>query len=180
MRSLAGSLILFIAGCATTATDSDQTVLRAACDPRAKCFNQRAVRDFEVLDRTALVVFVGSERCPYLITVDGFFCNLRTSAFISFQDLDGRICNLDRAYIVSGPFSRDDEYCRISRVEPLNDDELVETFASYGILEPLPATGSGQLEVVETPGEQGSDPATEEFPGAPEPAPVTAATPESD
>lgn len=172
MRSLLVSLVLLIAGCATSATERGQAVIRTACDQRSDCFYQRAVRDFKVLDNTSLVVFVGSERCPYLVTVDGFFCNIRMSAFISFRDFDGRICNLDRAYIVGGPFAREDETCQIRAVESLNDDELLETYASYGIVEPLPAIGSGELEVVEAPGEQHSVPATEEFPATAEPAPA--------
>ncbi len=179
MRALLVSLVLVIAGCATTATERGQAVLRPACDPRADCFSQRAVRDFEVLDNTTLVVFVGSERCPYLVTVDGFFCDLRMSAFISFRDFDGRICSLDRSYIVGGPFTAADEYCQIREVESLNDDELLETYASYGVVEPLPAIGSGELEVVETPGNQDTAPATQELPATTAPAPASTTAPES-
>ena len=176
MRSLAVPLVIVIAGCATTATETDQAVIRTACDQRADCFYQRAVRDFKVLDSTTLVVFVGSERCPYRVTVDGFFCDLRMSAFISFRDFDGRICSLDRSYIVAGPFAREDETCQIRAVEPLNDDELLETYAAYRIVEPLPPIGSGELEVVETPGEQTAEPAIEALPASPDPVPATTAT----
>ncbi len=178
MRSLAAPLIIVIASCATTATERDQALIRTACDQRTDCFFQRAVRDFKVLDNTTFVVFVGSDRCPYRVTVDGFFCNLRNSAFISFRDFDGRICSLDRSYIVAGPFAREDEYCQIRAVEPLNDDELLEAYAAYRIVEPLPPIGSGELEVVETPGEQGAEPALEELPASSEPAPAATA-PES-
>lgn len=175
VRSLVIAAVLAVAGCATTATDSGQTVIRTACDQRAECFYQRAVRDFKVLDNTTLVVFVGGERCPYLVTVDGFFCNLRMSAFISFRDFDGQICSNDRSYIVAGPFTREDETCQIRDVESLNDDELLETYASYGVVEPLPAIGSGELEVVETPDQQDTAPATEELPITAEPAPASTA-----
>ena len=177
MRSPTAILFLFIAGCASTATETGQSVVRAACDRRADCFSQRAIRNFEVLDRTTLVVFVGAERCPFLVTLDGFFCDLRSSAFIGFQDFDGRICTLDRSYVVGGPFRRDDEYCEVRRVEPLNDDELLETYASYGKVDPLPATGSGELEVIETGGEEQIAPPSEEAPTALEPlafAPLSA------
>jgi hypothetical protein len=149
MRLLTLYLVLAVAGCATSATNSGQAPVRAACDQRTNCFNQRTVRAFQVLDDTTMIVFVGAERCPFRLKVDGFFCSLRSSAFLSFQDLDGEICNLDRSYIVGGPFARDGEDCRIREVEPLNDDELVETFAAYGLVEPLPTSGSGELEVVE-------------------------------
>jgi len=103
-----------------------------------------------VLDGTSVVVFVGPQRCPYLVSVDGFYCNLRNSPFISFQDFDGQICSLDRSNVYSGFFGDRDEYCEIRSVEPLNDDELVETLAAYGKVEPLPPAGSGELEVIET------------------------------
>ncbi len=50
------------------------------------------------------------------------------------------------------------------QVEPLNDDELLETFASYGLVEPLPARGSGELEVIEAAGEEPAEPQAEEAP----------------
>ena len=166
VRLLVVSLGVVAAGCATTATDQGQAVIRTACDQRVDCFYERAVRDFEVLDHSTLVVFVGSERCPYRVTVDGFFCDLRMSAFISFRDADGRICRLDRSFIVGGPFTREDETCQIRDVEPLNDDELLETYVSYGLVEPLPATGSGELEVIEIPGERNAAPGIEELPAS--------------
>ena len=149
MRSLLAPLILAVAGCATSSTESTQTpTVRPACDQRTDCFRQRAVRNFRVLNNTSLVVFVGSARCPYLVNVEGFFCSLRSSAYLNFQDFDGRICSLDRSYIVGNPFLGEEEYCQIRSVDPLNDDELVEIYAAYGLVEPLPATGSGELEVI--------------------------------
>jgi len=150
MRSLAAPLILLASGCTTTGSESGQAPVRAECDQRTNCFNQRAVRDFSVLDNSSVVVFVGPQRCPYLVRVDGFYCNLRNSAFISFQDFDGLICSLDRSQVYGDLFGGRDEYCEIRSVEPLNDDELVETYAADGKVEPLPATGSGELEVIET------------------------------
>lgn len=162
MRSLATPLILALVGCAVSTTDTTQApAVRAVCDQRTACFNQRAVRDFRVLDTSSMVVFVGAAGCPYLVDVEGFFCNLRAASYLAFQDLDGRICSLDRSYIVSNPFAGEDEYCQVRSVEPLNDDELVETFAAYGIVEPLPATGSGELEVIETSEDGAAAPSTE-------------------
>jgi hypothetical protein len=90
------------------------------------------------------------------------------SAYVGFRDFDGRICNLDRSLVVGGPFAREDEYCEVRQVEPLNDDELLETFASYGLVEPLPARGSGELEVIEDAGEKPAEPQAEEAPPIPE------------
>ena len=162
MRALIVLLALSVAGCATT--DTAQSVIRTACDQRSNCFNQNAVRSFEILDNTTLVAFVGAERCPYLVRLDGFFCNLRMSSYIGFRDFEGRISNLDRSFVVGGPIAREDEYCEVRQVEPLNDDELLEIFASYGLVEPLPARGSGELEVIEAAGEEPAEPQAEEAP----------------
>jgi hypothetical protein len=168
MRALIVLIALSIAGCATTATDTAQSAIRTACNQHSNCFSQNAVRSFEILDDTTLVAFVGAERCPYLVRLDGFFCNLRMSAYVGFRDFDGRICNLDRSFVVGGPFAREDEYCEVRQVKPLNDDELLETFASYGLVEPLPARGSGELEVIEAAGEEPAEPQAEEAPATPE------------
>jgi len=168
MRALIVLFALIVAACATTATDTDRSVIRTACDQHSNCFNQNAVRSIEILDNTTLVVFTGAERCPYLVRLDGFFCDLRMSAYLGFRDFDGRICTLDRSYVVGGPFTREDEYCEVRQVEPLNDDELLEIFASYGLVEPLPARGSGELEVIETAGEEPAEPEAEGAPAIPE------------
>jgi len=167
MRCLALCATAAIAGCAASGTDTiGQEPLRAACDQGTNCFYQRSVRDYQVLDDSTLVVFVGANRCPFVVRVEGFFCQLRSSAFLGFQDLDGRICNLDRSFVVGGPFVREDNDCRVREVEPLNDDELIETFAAHGILEPLPTSGAGELEVVEETAEGEAAPAEQ---GAAEP-----------
>ena len=90
MRALIVLFALSVAGCATTATDTAQSVIRTACDQHSNCFSQNAVRGFEILDDTTLVAFVGAERCPYLVRLDGFYCNLRMSAYIGFRDFDMR------------------------------------------------------------------------------------------
>jgi hypothetical protein len=161
MRSLVAPLILALAGCASSGTDTRPTsIIRTECDQLTECFYQGAVRDYRVLDNTSIVVFVGPSNCPYHVELDGFFCNLRGSPYIGFQDFDGRICSLDRSYIIDSPFGTQDEYCEVRSVSPLNDDELVETLAAFGIVQPLPATGSGELEVVETAESEESTPAT--------------------
>ena len=177
MRSLVAPLILSVAGCAASGTDSTQTsTVRPACNLRTNCFNQRAVRNVRVLNDRSMVVFVGSANCPYLVGVDGFFCNLRRSAYIGFQDFDGQICDLDRSYVVGDPFAREDDVCEVRSVEPLNDDELVEILAAHGIVEPLPATGSGELEVIKTAEDEEAGPAAAPAPPAgPESVPADVA-----
>ena len=41
----------------------------------ATCFNSDQVRDFEVIEGTTLIVYVGRQRCPFLIELDGLFCD---------------------------------------------------------------------------------------------------------
>jgi len=118
-----------------------------------------------------VIVFVGPNRCPFRVTVDGFFCSLRGATAIAFLDFDGQICNLDRTVVVSGPFSRQDNDCRVRDVEPLNDDELLETFADYGIIEPLPASGSGELVVVQEQSEESAESTAETTEQAPNETP---------
>ncbi len=148
-------------GCASTRPDTGVEPLRAACNTRTNCFYQRNIRAYQPLDNSNVIVFVGPNRCPFRVTVDGFFCSLRGSTAIAFLDYDGQICNLDRTIVATGPFSRQDNDCRVREVEPLNDDELLETFAAYGILEPLPASGSGELVVVQAEPEKPAEPPAE-------------------
>jgi hypothetical protein len=150
LRPLRLSLATLLIGCSTSPqTPTGQAEVRPECGPRERCFEQRAVRDIRVLDDKTLIVFVGRSRCPFRVTVDGFFCNLRMTSTFGFRDADGRICRLDRSYVVSDPFARGEDNCQIRDVESLNDDELLEAYAAFGIIQPLPPTGSGEIEVIE-------------------------------
>jgi hypothetical protein len=140
---------LLAGGCASTGADTGVEPLRAACSLTTNCFYQRNIRAYQPLDDNSVVVFVGPRRCPFLVTMDGFYCDARGGTAIAFLEFDGQICNLDRSLVATGPFVRQDNDCQIRDVEPLNDDELLETFAVYGIVEPPPATAPGELEVVE-------------------------------
>jgi len=133
-----------LAGCAT----GQPRTARPGCDPRSNCFYQNSVRSFEILDDRTMLVEVGSARCPYLVEVDGFFCDLGMSSVISFHDADGRICSLDNSYISGAPFlTRGEDLCRIRNVRAINDDVLLESYVNAGRVPPPPPTGSGELEV---------------------------------
>ena len=41
-----------------------------------RCFNQLHIRDFEVIDNTTLIVYVGQQECPFLVEMTGTFCDL--------------------------------------------------------------------------------------------------------
>ena len=140
------AVCLSFTGCATTTSTEMST--RPACNPRSQCFNQGAVRDFRMLDRDTILVEVGANRCPYVVEVDGIFCDLGFASTIAFQNRNGRICSEGRSYIISGPFTRSrEDVCRVRDVRSITDDELLERYAASGRLPPLPPIGPGDLEV---------------------------------
>ena len=164
-RSFFAIAPVLVAACATTPPDPNRPI-RPACDQSASCFYERDIRSFRVLDSRTVVVLVGRNQCPFKLVVDGFFCDLSVSAFLAFNDADGRICTWDRSFVAGGPFVREDEVCRVQQITPLTDDELLEAYATNGIVAPLPAVGSGELEVVEEDappsGETETEPADEQ------------------
>ena len=145
MRSVYLLAVSFVlAGCATTG----ERTARPGCDPRSNCFFQGDVRRLEILDDRTMLVEVGSARCPYIVELDGFFCDLGMSSMISFHDADGRICALDNSYVSGAPFfNRAEELCRIRNVRAINDDVLLESYVNAGRIPPPPPTGSGELEI---------------------------------
>ena len=66
-----------------------------------ECFYDRQVRDFRVIDSDMVIVYVGSQRCPYLVKTQGFYCDL---SFI--PDID---------------FFHEREWRQMNRREPPND-----------------------------------------------------------
>ena len=63
--------LLVSVGCSTL----PEQVATPRCDRLATCFSQSGVRSFEVLDRETILVEVGANRCPYLVTLDGIMCD---------------------------------------------------------------------------------------------------------
>jgi hypothetical protein len=49
-----------------------------------ECFYDRQVRDFRVIDSNTVIVYVGGQRCPYLVTTQGFYCDLKFIPDIDF------------------------------------------------------------------------------------------------
>ncbi len=156
------ALPFVLTGCAGT-PPAPTLAGEPACDQDVRCFFERSIRSFHVLDNRSVVVLVGRDQCAFKIELDGFFCDLNMASFLSFNDADGRICRFDRTIVATDPFARDGEFCRVSQVTPMTDDELLEAYATSGRAPPLPARGSGELEVVEegplqeTPPEAASD-----------------------
>ncbi|HSG66374.1 MAG TPA: DUF6491 family protein [Gammaproteobacteria bacterium] len=166
------SILAICASCATQPVDPNRPI-SPACDQSASCFYERNIRSFQVLDDRTIIVLVGRNQCPYKLELDGFFCDVSMSAFLGFDDQDGRICTWDRTIVVGGPFARDTDYCRLRQVTPMTDDELLEAYATKGLTQPLPAKGSGVIEVEESPPtEEGAESSPAEAPSAPVDAPA--------
>ena len=165
--------------CTSASQTSDQPVDRC---PTTDCFNQQQVRDFEVIDPTTLVLYVGNQDCPFLVEFTGALCDLTFigSGTIAFRpdslrdefesDLRiARICARDIGIGVDNdPFDGDDDLpgttlaCHIRNVASLTDDEVLELYVDRRIAAPPPPVGTGQITV---PDEEPADAA-----GAPETA----------
>lgn len=72
----------------------DTAATRRACTVE-ECFQERDVRDFEVIDETHLIVYTGSQRCAFHVELRGSFCDLTFAPelyFIKANEVpDGRI-----------------------------------------------------------------------------------------
>ena len=74
---------VLIAGCSSTPVDETQPLARA-CSV-SECFLERDVRDFEVIDPTTLIVYIGGQRCPFQIDLRGTFCDMTFAPAIFFR-----------------------------------------------------------------------------------------------
>jgi hypothetical protein len=167
---------LSLIACSTASQTSNQAVDRC---PTTDCFNQQQVRDFEVIDATTLVVYVGSQDCPFLVELIGTSCDVTFlgSTSLTFrsdslrEDVQSelgltRVCARDIGIgLADDPFDVDADQagvpgnmlaCHIRNVASLTDDELLELYVDRNLVAPPPPLGSGQ---VTAPDE---DPTTEE------------------
>jgi hypothetical protein len=64
--------------------ETDANAVRRACEV-ADCFHERDVRAFDVIDRTHVVVYVGSQRCAFHVEVSGTLCDLTFAPELYFQ-----------------------------------------------------------------------------------------------
>jgi hypothetical protein len=83
MRLTTIAAALVVAGCAGTQTADTTQAAKRACGG-ISCFYEREVRDFEVINHTTLVVFVGAERCPYRVELFGTFCDMEFAPELYF------------------------------------------------------------------------------------------------
>jgi hypothetical protein len=84
MAIVSGS-VLALAGCASTPPDSTTaTAVERACSVE-DCFYERDVRNFEVIDKTTVIVYIGSQRCPFRVELTGTFCDLTFAPELYFR-----------------------------------------------------------------------------------------------
>ena len=100
MRLTAVVVALLVSGCAGTQIDATQPLDRA-CSV-SECFLEREVRDFEVLDPTTLVVYVGAQRCAFKVQLTGAFCDLTFAPQVFFRS-GGEVLTTTNADVLVGP-----------------------------------------------------------------------------
>jgi hypothetical protein len=66
---------LVLVACTSTTAVNGQNAPLERCES-ATCFDQRRIRDFEVVDSTTLIVYVGEQKCPFLVSLTGTFCDI--------------------------------------------------------------------------------------------------------
>lgn len=146
------------------------------------CFNRERIRDYEVLNDTTLVIYIGAQRCPFRVEFDGLFCDLTFMPLATdvefvtngIRQINLRICARDRHVgIDEGPFTSalgDGREgvppgrlpCQLRDVNSLTDDELIELYVENGVTPPPPPFGTGQISV----GEQEGDAQSQDEEGA--------------
>ena len=81
---LGGSCVVALAACATSSTSTTGEALDRTCTV-TDCFYQRDVRDFEVIDDTTLIVYVGPQRCAFHLELTGTFCDMTMAPDLYFR-----------------------------------------------------------------------------------------------
>jgi hypothetical protein len=84
MRSGAAASVLFFAWCMAHPT-GDTLAGERACNVK-DCFFARDVRTFDVIDKTTVIVYVGSQRCALRVELRGTFCDLTYAPELVFSD----------------------------------------------------------------------------------------------
>lgn len=142
-RVTLGLLPLLVAGCAGAQTEPQTGRTIGSCET-TDCFFERDVRGFDVIDRNTVVVYVGAQRCPFLVELRDTTCELRLTPAIEFfqtalGNMDrlttvqsGRICSSTRGLVL---------YSGIIAPELMRQRESLETTA--GVRRPDVRAGGG-------------------------------------
>ena len=76
----------------------DTEAIKRACSVE-ECFLERDIRDFEVIDRTHVIVYTGAQRCAFHVEVRGTFCDLTFAPELYFSrtnELPDALSSADR------------------------------------------------------------------------------------
>lgn len=87
MRLCAISVALALATCSAYGQrnrGNDTDAVNRACTVE-DCFHEAQVRDFEVIDQTHLIVYVGSQRCAFHVELRGALCDLSFAPELYFR-----------------------------------------------------------------------------------------------
>jgi len=84
MKLGAAGSVLFFACCLAHPTGNALAGERA-CNVK-DCFYARDVRNFDVVDKTTLIVYVGQQRCAFRVELRGTFCDLTYAPELVFSD----------------------------------------------------------------------------------------------
>ncbi|HEU4616795.1 MAG TPA: hypothetical protein VFV10_02085, partial [Gammaproteobacteria bacterium] len=144
MKLIAGIVAVALVACAGAASGAkrDKRDKHDKSGPVARCsvtdcFNESAIRSFDIIDDETAVVYVGPQHCPFLVSVEGFHCSLTVTPEIRFlrpllgstraTETTGQICgSRDTLYVYTGivspeiaddvdPFGRRPQYDTLGR-----------------------------------------------------------------
>lgn len=130
MRCAAALLPLLVAGCASGPTTS-VTGATESCEV-TDCFIEGDVRDFDIINRNTVVVYVGAQRCPFVVELGDVTCDVTVTPAIEFfqralGSMDrvapvqsGRVCASTRGLVL---------YAGVEAPSLLQQQEAVESRA---------------------------------------------------
>jgi len=111
MKSAAGLLpLLLVVGCTAAQTTSDADLARSCTV--TDCFYERDIRDFDIIDRNTVVVYVGRQRCPFVVELQDVTCDATFAPSIAFFQTalgrtdrlvpleSGRVCATTRGLVL--------------------------------------------------------------------------------
>jgi hypothetical protein len=156
MRFIAGIAVAVVAGCAASPPTADNGPL-ARCSV-TDCLNVSAIRDYDIVDGTTAVVYVGPRRCPFVVSLDGFNCRASVAPALRFLEISlggqraeearGRVCGPGgNLYVYTGlldpGFLSQDGF---PRTRPGRGEGYDDAFPSLGIDSPLPGLARGAFD----------------------------------
>lgn len=168
-----------LGGCSTTSETvvSNEPVERCSV---SECFNRHQIREFELIDNTTMVLYVGAQRCPFKVEFEGTFCDLTflPGGNVEFTSIrqprpaNMRICAHDRDMGLAergwttagggaGAVPSNQLPCEIRDVASLTDDQLIELLVDNDLAAPPPPFGSGEIQVGENEADGSADAAAE-------------------